>query len=105
VFESNEAYVAALEKNLGKDWRQQVENALGKSGATLRKRIFSDEIIGYYATGFRGNYLLVMPKEKIVAVRVVRNDDDYNWQTDGFDGFLQLAAGLTGQTVSAAPVQ
>jgi hypothetical protein len=37
--------------------------------------------------GFRGNYLLVMPKEKLVAVRVVRNDADYNWNTDGLTIF------------------
>ncbi len=104
-FDSNEAYAAALEKKLGKDWRQQAESALGKTGVSLRRRVFSDEIIGYYATGFRGNYLLVMPKKKLVAVRVVRNDTDYNWDTDGFNDFLQLAAGLTGQQIAAPPVQ
>lgn len=105
VFDSNEAYVAALKKTLGKDWRQQVESALAKSGIALRKRIFSSEVIGYYASGFRGNYLLVMPKEKLAAVRVVRNDADYNRNTDSFDDFLQMAAGLTEQTIGAPPVQ
>jgi hypothetical protein len=55
--------------------------------------------------GFRGNYLLVMPKEKLVAVRVVRNDADYNWHTDGLNDFLQPAAGLAGQTIGAPPEQ
>ncbi|HEX8638095.1 MAG TPA: serine hydrolase domain-containing protein [Pyrinomonadaceae bacterium] len=104
-FDSNESYAAALEKALGKDWREQVNKVLENKSYGLRKRIFSDEIVGYYASGFRGNYLLVMPKEKLVAARVVRNDADYNWDTDGFNDFLQLAAGLAGQTIGAPPVQ
>jgi len=105
VFDSNHAYVAALEKALGKDWRQHVDQALENKSNALRNRIFSDEIVGYYATGSRGNNLLIMPKEKLVALRVVRNDADYNWKTDVFHDFLELAAGLTGQTISAPPVQ
>lgn len=101
AFESNEAYVAALKNTLGEDWRQQVDKAFENKNIALRNRIFSDEIVGYYASGFRGNYLLIMPKEKLVTVRVVRNDADYNWKTDGFQDFLQLAAGLTGQSVFA----
>lgn len=104
VYESNEAYVAGLEKVLGKDWRQQVNKALENTRSALRTRIYSDEIIGYYASGFRGNFLLIMPKEKLVALRVVRNDADYNWQTDGFHDFFQLAAGLVGQTAGAPPI-
>ncbi|MDQ4120347.1 MAG: beta-lactamase family protein [Acidobacteriota bacterium] len=103
-FDSNQAYTAALEKALGKDWSKQVNDALGKVSYSLRKRSFSDENIGYYASGFRGNYLLVMPKEKLVAVRVVKNDSDYNFSTDVFHDFLQLAAGLTSQTVPAPPI-
>ena len=105
VFDSNDEYTAALEKSLGKDWAKQVNTALNNVTYSLRERIFSDEIVGYYASGFRGNYLLIMPKEKLVAIRVVRNNSDYNWETDGFNDFLQLAASLTGQTVSAPPVQ
>ena len=105
VFDSNEAYFAAIEKTLGKDWGRQVQKALQAVGYGLRKRKFSDEVIGYYASGFRGNYLLVMPKAKLVALRVVRNDSDYNWDTDGFNDFLQLAAGLTGEMVPPPAVQ
>lgn len=105
MFDSNEAYFAALEKALGKDWSKQINDALGKVNYDLRKRNFSEETIGYYASGFRGNYLLVMPKEKIVALRVVRNSKEYNWETDGFNDFLQLAAGLTGEKTTAPPVQ
>lgn len=102
-FDSNEAYYAALEKTLGKDWRDQLGKALGKTGYGLSRKVFSDEIVGYYADGYRGNYLLVMPKDKLVVIRVVRNDKDYNWDTDGFDDFLKLAASLTGEKVGAPP--
>lgn len=102
-FDSNEAYLAALEKTLGKDWRDLLGKALGKTGYGLSRKVFSDEVIGYYATGSRGNFLLVMPKDKLVAIRAVRNDEDYNWDTDGFDDFLKLAASLTGEKVGAPP--
>jgi CubicO group peptidase (beta-lactamase class C family) len=105
TFESDDAYFAALEKTLGKGWRPQAEEALQKVSYSLRKRKFSDEIIGYYASGSRGNYLLVMPKAKLIAVRVVRNDSDYNWDTDGFPDFLQLAASLTGEVAPPPPNQ
>jgi CubicO group peptidase (beta-lactamase class C family) len=105
VFDSNETYFAALEKTLGKDWSKQVNESLSKVNYGLRKRNFSEETIGFYASGFRGNYLLVMPKKKLVALRVVRNSKQYNWETDGFNDFLQLAAGLTGKKTAVPPVQ
>jgi CubicO group peptidase (beta-lactamase class C family) len=104
-FESNEAYSAALENALGEGWMKQVNTALEHVSDSLRKRIFSDDVIGYYATGSRGNFLLVLPSERLVAVRVVRHDSDYNWSTDGFRDFLPLAAGLTGRAAPAPPVE
>lgn len=105
TFESDEAYSVALEKILGKDWRHLLNKTFEKTSYGLRRRIFSDEVLGFYASGFRGNYLLVIPSAKLVAVRVVRNDEDYNWNTDGFGDFLQMAASLTGEKVGAPPVQ
>lgn len=105
TFESDQDYVASLEKTLGKDWRQIVGKTFEKTSYGLRRRIFSDEVLGYYASGFRGNYLLVIPSAKLVAIRVVRNDADYNWNTDGFGDFLQLAASLTGGKAGVPPVQ
>lgn len=105
TFESDATYFEALEKTLGKDWRQILNKTFEKTSYGLRRRIFSDEVVGYYASGFRGNYLLVIPNAKLVAIRVVRNDEDYNWDTDGFGDFLQLAASLTGEKAIAPPVQ
>ncbi|HEX8150754.1 MAG TPA: hypothetical protein VF591_26455 [Pyrinomonadaceae bacterium] len=42
---------------------------------------------------------------KPVAVRVVRNGAGYRRETDVFQDFLQLAAGLAGREVSAPPVR
>lgn len=102
-YDSDEDYYAALEKSLGKDWREQLNKAFEKTSYGLRRKVFGDDTVGYYAVGFRGNFLLVMPKEKLVAIRVVRNDADYNWDTDGFDDFLKLAASLTGEKVGSPP--
>jgi hypothetical protein len=104
-FNSNEDYYAALEKTLGKDWSEQLTKALGKTGYGLSRKVFGEEIIGYYAAGFRGNFLLVMPKAKLVAVRVVGNSKGYDFKTDGFEDFLQSAAELTGEKIGSPPAQ
>jgi CubicO group peptidase (beta-lactamase class C family) len=105
LFESVTSYIAAMEKSLGKDWRQEVSKALEKTDYGLRKRIFGEDIIGFYAAGYRGNYLLIMPQYKLVALRVVRNDKDYSFKTDEFKEFVQLAAGLTGEKAGEMPIQ
>lgn len=103
-FQDNQTYFAAAEKALGKNWREQINKAFEGVTVTLRKRVFSDEIVAYYAAGFRGNYLIVIPKAKLVAVRVVRNDDDYNFDTDGFQDFLKAVVELTGETAGSPPI-
>lgn len=48
------------------------------------------EIDGYYAGGFLGQFLVIVPKSKTVAVRRVNQSKDYNSRTDGFDEFISL---------------
>ena len=105
VFSNDKEYTLALEKALGKNWNRIVRENLKNTNYGLRKRTFSPEIIGFYSTGFRGNYLIVLPEEKLVAVRIVRNNPDYNWKTDGFPDFLELAAELTGRNAPPPPVR
>ncbi len=104
MFENNDDYSAALEKTLGKDWSAQFTKASDGKGLTLSKRIFSDEILAYYANGFRGNYLIIVPKTKTVAVRVVRNSTSYNSETDGFVDFNQRVVNLSYENVPPPPI-
>lgn len=46
-------------------------------------------IVGYQAEGYLGQYLVVFPGQDIVAVRMVKNSEDYNRKTDGFEDFSQ----------------
>lgn len=102
-FASDEEYAAALVAALGTDWRSVTREALADVDYGLRRRIFGEETVGYYASGSRGNYLLVVPRDRLVAVRVVGNTADYDWDTDGFGEFLELAAELTGRDMPAPP--
>lgn len=53
----------------------------------------------YYADGYLGQYIVVVPDERVVAVRQIRSRPDYNPGTDGFPDFpamvLRLAPRLT----------
>lgn len=59
-------------------------------------------IVGYYAEGYLGNFLVVVPQAKLVAVRMVANKPDFDHQRDTFAAFprriLNLLPGLRGET-------
>src|SRR5690606_23252471 len=48
----------------------------------------------YYGDGYLGQYLVVVPETRIVAVRQVRGGDDYDEATDGFRDFVSRIAAL-----------
>jgi CubicO group peptidase (beta-lactamase class C family) len=83
----------ALAQQFGPDWRTRVDQELGDKDLQVARRE-DGPIVGYYADGFLGNWLVVLPQQHIVAVRLVRRSDSYNWETDGFDDFLNLAMQL-----------
>ena len=80
----------ALRKIFGADWQrilsaQQLGN---KNIALFKKRM--DEVDGYYANGYLGQFLVIVPRSKTVAVRQVKQSKAYNPNTDGFDDFISL---------------
>ncbi len=91
-YESREAFNTALKKQLGEDWlsilREKIPHYIRVS-----KRIFSKEQIGFYASGHRGNYLVVIPEHKIVAVRCA-GPQGFNYSTDFFNDFVDLIGKL-----------
>jgi CubicO group peptidase (beta-lactamase class C family) len=52
------------------------------------------KITGYYAEGFLGQYLVIIPEARLVAVRMIRWRPDYDTQRDNMFEFKDLAAGL-----------
>jgi CubicO group peptidase (beta-lactamase class C family) len=64
--------------------------------ATIEKGIkpygrkLSGPIVGYKATGDGGQYLVLYPKQNIVAVRLVDTGDNYNRKTDNFANFPNM---------------
>lgn len=92
VFESKFDFFAALTKIFGENWNAILNEKL-VGNVQSSKRIYSNEILAYYADGFRGNYLVIIPEKKIVAVRCADNND-FNYTTDSFDEFVYLVAKL-----------
>ena len=81
---------AAITKLFGTDWQKIVSSQqLGDKNTTLFKRKMG-EIHGYYSNGYLGQFLVIVPRTKTVAVRQVKQSKDYDSKTDGFDDFISL---------------
>ena len=52
------------------------------------------EVYGYYANGYLGEFLVIVPRSKTVAVRQVKQSKNYDPKTDGFDDFISLVLQL-----------
>lgn len=88
----------ALESLLGANWLSEIKEAvkvlpngvrdlfLIKSGISRMK--------GFYHSGSWGNYLVIYPELKIVAVRLVKRDKDYIQDKDLFGGFISAVFNL-----------
>ncbi|MEO8588996.1 MAG: serine hydrolase [Flavobacteriales bacterium] len=92
IFENKTAYWAAVKDLLGADWEVDMDRTL-PLGARWSGRIFSDRMLGYYADGYRGNYLVVLPEYHLVAVRC-SSPDGFDPESDGFDDFVTLITGI-----------
>jgi CubicO group peptidase (beta-lactamase class C family) len=51
-------------------------------------------IVGFNANGWRGQYVVVLPKHKLVAVRLIESTPSYDDKTDGFTEFEALVKAL-----------
>ena len=92
VYESKQDFYKALQQVLGENWNTLLNEALPK-GIRSSKRIYGKKIVAYYANGYRGNYLVIVPYKKIVAVRVA-DADGFDYTTDFFPEFIRLVSQL-----------
>ena len=95
LYESKFAFFQALESHLGSNWNHLLNQQL-PSHVQSSKRLYSETITAYYADGFRGNYLVIIPESGIVAIRCA-DSDGFNYQTDFFNDFVSLVSRLTSE--------
>ena len=62
-------------------------------------RIVTSPLVAYNANGYLGQYIVVVPKEHLVAVRQISEDSFKNKDTDGFADFSEIVPTLVGETV------
>jgi CubicO group peptidase (beta-lactamase class C family) len=62
-------------------------------------RYVTSPLVAYNANGFLGQYLVIVPKEHLVAVRQISQDSFKNKDTDEFDDFHEIVPTLVGETV------
>jgi CubicO group peptidase (beta-lactamase class C family) len=83
------AFFADWLKILGNNWQTTFNNA-----PRISKKIFSEEIIAYYATGFFGNHLVIIPKLNLIAVRNASYRKDFDFHKDAFEDFPAMVSKL-----------
>jgi len=62
-------------------------------------RIVTSPLVAYNANGYLGQYLVIVPKEHLVAVRQISEDSFKNQASDEFDDFCDIVPTLVGETV------
>ncbi len=94
LYNSKYEFYNALNFVLGDNWNVILNRNLG-GDLQSSKRIYATTIKAYYADGYRGNYLVVVPESQIVAVRCA-DAEGFNYKTDFFPEFVPLVAKLGG---------
>jgi CubicO group peptidase (beta-lactamase class C family) len=92
LYDTKFDFFADLKSILGENWSRVLNKHLPKE-VKSSKRIYSDKITAYYADGYRGNYLVIIPESKIIAVRCA-DFNGFNYKTDFFSDFVHLISKL-----------
>ncbi|MES2764436.1 MAG: serine hydrolase domain-containing protein [Bacteroidota bacterium] len=92
-YASNDEYYAALDSTFGKNSWEYTNKIIAPKNLRLRKREFSGNVT-YRADGYLGNYIIVDPVSKIVAVRMISHQS-FKTNADNFLDFRKLVLNLT----------
>jgi CubicO group peptidase (beta-lactamase class C family) len=71
----------------------EMNDRMKKTGRP-RLRPVPGPVEGFHAEGYRGQYLVVIPKHRIVAIRQRRSPEDYRVQVDEFGDFSRMVRDL-----------
>lgn len=93
VFTSSFNYFMALSQSFGTGLEEPITGELAGKKIELARRE-TGEIVGYSAVGDLGEYLIILPRQNLVAVRLVKRSNTYNPQTDWFNDFAGLVQTL-----------
>ena len=93
-YESRSALQTAAEKVFGDRWQEEIMSALGPMSWSLTRKQVGKNVIGYYASGYLGQYLIIVPAQHVIVVRMINGSDGYSEKTDGFTNIQELAVKL-----------
>lgn len=91
IYQSNDEYVSRVETVFGENAWSYINETLGAT-LRLRKKTFSGNVT-YRADGYLGNYIIVDPQHKIVAVRMISHAS-YKGDSDNYVGFARNVLSL-----------
>ena len=83
---------------------KELDDRLRATGRPKPKRVISGAVEGFEAQGYRGQYLVVLPGRRIVAVRQLRAPASDVTTTDDFGEFRQMVRDLTSHDPPKAAV-
>jgi len=92
-YESFTALMAAFRSAFGPDWARTITTALAGKRVGLERREYGP-IVGLQASGYLGQYLVVLPRERLVAVRMIAPSPRYRVETDSFEEFSDSVRAL-----------
>jgi CubicO group peptidase (beta-lactamase class C family) len=92
VYKTIDAYTQKVESVFGPNPWQSINEMLAPGNLTLRKREFSGKVT-YRADGYLGNYIIVDPENKIVAVRMISHSS-FNDDNDNYHDFRERVLNL-----------
>ena len=93
TYNSNDDYYAKIMTVFGDNPWQYINETLAIKNLRMRKKVFTGNVT-YRADGYLGNFIIVDPKTKIVAIRMI-SYKSYQNNKDGFEDFGKLVLSLT----------
>lgn len=94
TYEGYRPFYQAVSKTFGKDWASQFQYHLYPTGLHLgRKEMDKQSIVA--GIGYLGQYLVICPESGLVAVRLIRHYDEYDFARDEWMEFPYLIEELS----------
>lgn len=91
IYSSDEEYITKIQSVFGENPWAYINNTLG-TNLKIRRKEFSGNVT-YRADGYLGNYIIIDPVNKIVAVRMISGESFQN-EHDTFNDFRKMVLKL-----------